>query len=100
MPGAGRNPWPACNKKSRRQVPQVQPNHPAFPAQWLYGLYRALLGDRAFLPPSPARSSFRKLSLSVGRPGPRDFAVRFGAVRPHDNRARRQRVHRILTRVS
>ena len=26
MPGAGRNPWPACSKKSRRQSPQVQPN--------------------------------------------------------------------------
>jgi hypothetical protein len=26
MPGAGRNPWPACNKESRRQSPQVQPN--------------------------------------------------------------------------
>ena len=25
MPGAGRNPWPACSKKSRRQLPQVQP---------------------------------------------------------------------------
>ena len=25
---------------------------PAFPAQWFYGLFRALPGDRAFLPPS------------------------------------------------
>ena len=31
-------------------------NHPAFPAQWFYGLFRALPGDRAFLPPSPLRS--------------------------------------------
>jgi hypothetical protein len=30
-------------------------NHPAFPAQWFYGLLRALPGDRAFLPPSSAR---------------------------------------------
>jgi hypothetical protein len=29
--------------------------HPAFPTQWFYGLYRALPGDRAFLPPSSAR---------------------------------------------
>ncbi|MGC2775460.1 MAG: hypothetical protein WA418_07455 [Bradyrhizobium sp.] len=30
MPGAGRNPWPACSKKRRRQSPQVQPDirHP------------------------------------------------------------------------
>jgi hypothetical protein len=39
------------------------------------GFLRTLPGDRAFLPPSSARSS-RKLSLSVGRPGPYDFAVR------------------------
>src|SRR5882672_6605443 len=26
--------------------------HPTFPAQWLYDLYRALPGERAFLPPS------------------------------------------------
>src|SRR5712664_3528247 len=30
--------------------------HPAFPAQWFYGLLRALPGDRAFLSPSPLRS--------------------------------------------
>jgi hypothetical protein len=27
------------------------------------------------LPPSPASSSHRKLDLSTGRPGPRDFTV-------------------------
>ncbi len=30
-------------------------NTPAFPAQWFYGLLRALLGEPACLPPSPAR---------------------------------------------
>src|SRR5258707_13733178 len=30
-------------------------NHPAFPAQWFYGLLRALSGDQACLTPSPAR---------------------------------------------
>jgi hypothetical protein len=30
-------------------------NNPAFPAQWLYGLLRALPGDHACLTPSPAR---------------------------------------------
>src|SRR5260370_25791463 len=29
-------------------------NHPAFPAQWFYGLLRALPGDQAWLTPSPA----------------------------------------------
>jgi hypothetical protein len=45
------------------------------------GLLRTLPGDRAFLPPSPARSSPRKLDISVGMPGPHDFAVRLRAAR-------------------
>jgi hypothetical protein len=44
--------------------------------QWAYGLYRALPGDRAFLPPSPAKAAFRELDASVGAPGPHGFAVR------------------------
>jgi len=41
----------------RTRVSQVTPaKHPAFPAQWFYGLLRALPGDRAFLSPSPLRS--------------------------------------------
>src|SRR5437868_5981068 len=32
-------------------------NSPAFPAQWFYGLFRALPGERAFLPPSLANCS-------------------------------------------
>ena len=36
--------------------------------QWSYGLYRALLGDRAFLPPSPLRSLLLKsLTPASGR---------------------------------
>jgi hypothetical protein len=31
--------------KSTGVGPQVQPEHPAFPAQWLYGLLRALPGE-------------------------------------------------------
>jgi hypothetical protein len=33
---AGRSPrpWPASNKKSWRQLPQVRPRNPAFPARW------------------------------------------------------------------
>jgi len=58
-------------------------------------------GNRAFLPPSPARlfefKKRRELSASVGAPGPHDFAVRAGTARlkrtffPH---ARCHRVHR------
>jgi hypothetical protein len=59
---------------------------PAFPAQWFYGFLRALLGDRAFLPPSPRGNSVSgplgptspsvQLDASVGASGPHDFAVR------------------------
>ena len=60
---------------------------PAFPARMVYGLLRALLGDRACLPPSPCGLMIRlepgwagcisaRLDASIGAPGPHDFAVR------------------------
>ena len=60
---------------------------PAFPARMVYGLLRALPGDRAFLPPSPcglmihlkpgwAGCISARLDASIGAPGPHDFAVR------------------------
>src|SRR5437879_4722537 len=52
-------------------------NSPAFPTQWLYGLLRALPGERACLPPSLAKL-LHKLSASIAAPGPHDFAVRLG----------------------
>ena len=67
----------------------------------VYGLLRALPGDRALLPPSPLRSSLlmeklasQELDASVEASGPHDFAVRFSAVR-----YRRIHVHRIPSRV-
>jgi hypothetical protein len=46
------------------------------------GLFRALPGDRAFLPPSPARNFVsRELDASVGASGPHGFAVRDNSVR-------------------
>ena len=44
--------------------------------QWLYGLCRALPGDRAFLSPSLAKIASRKLDAGVEASGPHDFAVR------------------------
>src|SRR5450432_4438355 len=38
----------------RTRVSQVTPESPGTPHAMVYGLYRALPGDRAFLPPSPA----------------------------------------------
>ena len=44
------------------------------------GFLRALPGDRALLPPSPADTS-AKLDASVGASGPHDFAVRVSVAR-------------------
>src|SRR3954451_5523742 len=57
------------------------------------GFLRDLLGDRAWLSPSPA-VCLRKLDASVEAPGPHDFAVRLGAVRQ-----RHLHVHRTPPRV-
>jgi hypothetical protein len=39
------SPMARLQQKSRRQSPQDQPDQPAFPARWCYGLYHALPGD-------------------------------------------------------
>jgi hypothetical protein len=68
-------PMARLQKKSRRQSPQVRAEHPAFPARWHYGLYVVSSVRRAFWPPSRA-DHHRPLGISVGMPGPHDFAVR------------------------
>ena len=58
------------------------------PRDGVNGLFRTLPGDRAFLPPSPAKVAFRELDTSVGVSGPHDFAVCGSAlVRPDNNQA-------------
>src|SRR6266702_3056108 len=42
------------NKAHERSHHRYTGVNPAFPAQWFYGLLRALPGDQALLPPSPA----------------------------------------------
>jgi len=64
------------HKKTHTSI-QVQRRQSGFPCAAVYGLLRALLGDRAFLPPSPAIS--RELDASVGASGPHGFAVRIGS---------------------
>src|SRR5258707_8104118 len=56
MPGAQRARSLACeiNKAHERSHHGHTGNYPAFPAQWFYGLLRALPGDQACLTPSPA----------------------------------------------
>src|SRR5712672_3793264 len=41
-------------QKKRTRAYRFSGGNPAFPAQWLYGLLRALPGDQACLTPSPA----------------------------------------------
>jgi hypothetical protein len=77
-------PAAACamvERKKGTRVSQVTPETPGIPRAMVYGLLRALPGDRAFLPPSSAKVAFRKLDASVEASGPHDFAVRFSAVR-------------------
>jgi hypothetical protein len=64
------------------------------PHAMVYGLWRALLGDRAVLPPSFAKVAFHKLDASVEASGPHVFTVRFGAARQEH-----RHVHRIPPRV-
>src|SRR6266481_6662889 len=68
-------------------------NHPAFPAQWFYGLLRALPGDHACLTPSPALL-LADLTPTSGASEPHDFAVRVSTFV-----TRTARVHRIPPRV-
>src|ERR1700736_2832593 len=77
-PGARCTRGLVCKKctKKRTRAYRFSGGNPAFPAQWFYGLFRALPGDRAFLPPSPAKVAFRELDASVGASGPHVFAVR------------------------
>ena len=55
---------------------------PAFPAQWLYGLLRALPGERLFCLRRRGRSfASPGLSASTAAPEPHDFAVRSSRTR-------------------
>ena len=51
-----------CDGRKQRAHALIRSHrhHPAFPAQWFYGLCRTLPGDRAFLSPSPLRSLLLK----------------------------------------
>src|SRR6267378_3204623 len=76
----------------RTRVTTSTPESPDVPARnGFNGFLRALPGDRAVLPPSPADmfclspvgpTRLRKLDASVGASGPHDFAVRCNISRP------------------
>jgi hypothetical protein len=77
----------------RTRVTTSTPESPGVPARnGFNGFLRALPGDRALLPPSPAdyrcvctrlgRHNIRELDASVAASGPHDFAVRNNISRP------------------
>ncbi len=72
-PGACRPHGPPANKMQAAE-PQVWPDIPSLPARQCYGLYVISLVRRACWPPSLA-ARHRELGISVGMPGPHDFAV-------------------------
>ena len=77
-----------CKERLHTSI-QVSGEHPASPAQWLYGLYRALPGGAGLLSPSPA-DLLPELDASIAAPGPHDFAVRV-SVSSGASRRRHQR---------
>jgi len=84
--GCWPHPWPASKRKSWRQLPQVQPEQSGIPCAMVLRLISRSPWEPGFL--APIARSVRhasELGLSVGRPGPHDFAVRLSVVRPHEN---------------
>ena len=75
-----------CALHPRSRVPKVctlahtsiqgSGNTPTSPAQWLYGLLRALPGGAGLLSPSPCGKLPARLGASIAAPGPHDLAVR------------------------
>ena len=81
-------------QRKRTRAYRFSGNTPAFPAQWLYGLLRALPGERLFCHRRP-RITSAQLDASTAASGPHDFAVR---VTPRSS-SRASRVHRISPHV-
>jgi hypothetical protein len=78
-PGARCTRGLACmlHKKMRTRAYRFSGEHPAFPAQWLYGLY-GLAPVNGLCCHRHSQSAFaaRELDASVAASGPHDFAVR------------------------
>jgi hypothetical protein len=82
------------HKKTHTSI-QVQRRQSGFPCAVVYGLFRALPGDRAFLPPSPLRSLLLKNLTPAS--GCQDHTASPSATTAFV--IRRHRVHRIPPRV-
>ena len=66
----------ATSSKDAHGFDRYSRDIPAFPAQWLYDLLRALPGERRFLSPLPRQHGPAWIDATVAAPGPHDFAVR------------------------
>src|SRR6266404_6058141 len=119
--GCPLHPQPLCIGSKHRVATTGTPEHPAFPAQWFYGLFRALPGDEFVLSPSSADMAclspvgptcLRKFNTSNGCQNHtalpyaksvcrlRAVDRSRGSTRPAiTSHARRCRVHRIPPRV-
>jgi hypothetical protein len=87
--------WAEKGRGAHQQSsPRVYRKHPAFPAQWFYGLLRALPGEPGLFATVISGIASTDLDTSVGVSGPHDFAVRLRYLRLGTFR-----VHRILSRV-
>jgi hypothetical protein len=77
-PGARCTRGLACQmrKQKRTRAYRFSGEHPAFPAQWFYGLLRALPGERLFCHRRPVKLASQELDASTAASGPHDFAVR------------------------
>jgi hypothetical protein len=92
MPGARCTRGLVCKMvKKRTRAYRFSGGNPAFPAQWLYGLWRALPGDRdlfvtvaprmmAGLTPGWAGFASAGLDANLEASGPHAFAVRSSPV--------------------
>ena len=97
MPGEGLTHGPPATKKAGGSHHRFSRIIRHSPRNGFNGVLRALPGDRAFLPPSSARSSSRQLGISVGMPGPHDFAVRYKLVRLTSHSVHRLPASRVVT---
>jgi hypothetical protein len=80
-------------KKKAHTSIQGSGGNPTFPAQWLYGLYRAHPGVSGVLAPVASRKPAlrpgrafappKDLTPTIEAPDPHDFTVRFSIARQH-----------------
>ena len=100
MPGAGRNPWPACKTKTLAAVTTGSAESTRHsPRNGFNGFFRALPGDRAFLPPSRADRSARLAPASGCQDHTTSPSALASFVRTNDRARRHQRPSHPASRV-